>query len=263
VTGLFPLSRAGVLAELAGLGPFFALDSHPARSSPALPWRPLEELFEQPQALQARVAAVREALARAGGLSPAAVELRVAASMAQLGLSARLICPPLGVAVLTGGLLVVEPARMRWQPGAGGAVALSVSDDLLATARASRQQPASLADALAASLLAGPVRALVEASRRFEVSEQVLWGNVASVVHGAVGLIGTAAPGLTGRAEVIAAGLLNQPPLRGRHQGLERGAFRRRSCCLVYRLAPAHGPVCGDCVLDRAPAERIPGGREA
>lgn len=278
-----PLTGAGMRAELARLGPFFALDSHPARSVPALPWRPFDELFRRSDALEARVAAVRGALARACGRSADTVELRVAASMAQLGLAGRLICPALGVAVLTGGLLDADPARMRWQPGAGSTVALSVPDDVLASAAGqdravtaagqdravtaagqdravTTQDAAVLADALAANLLAGPVRALVEASRTFGVSEQLLWGNVASVVSGAAGLIGGAAPGLAGRAQLITAGLLHLPPLRGTHQGGgtdgDRGTFRRRSCCLVYRLTDAPGPVCGDCVLDRAPTRR-------
>jgi ferric iron reductase protein FhuF len=256
--------RAGVLAELAGLGPFFALDSHPARSPAVAPWRPLDELFHQPAALRAWVAAVRGALAEVSGRPVDAVEPRVAASMAQLRLAARLICPAFGVALLTGGLLEVDPARMRWQPSTHGALALSIRDDVMTSANrrdaacpqdpASRHDPARLADALAVSLLAGPVRALVQACRPFKVSEQVLWGNVASVVHGAVALIDTAAPRLTGEAEVIAAGLLDQPPLRGSHQGSDRGTFRRRSCCLVYRLAASPVPVCGDCVLERAPA---------
>lgn len=268
------MSPAGVLADLAGLGPFFALDSHPAQSSPALPWRPLDELFEQPQALRARIAAVRGALAEASGQPVAAVELRVAASMAQLGLAARLICPALGVAVLTGAVLEVDPARMRWQPTTAGAVALSIPADALPPATAPGLDPdlapdrdldldlAGVADALADSLLAGPVRALVQAVRPCGVSERVLWGNVASVVNGAVGLIAAAAPGLAGAAELIATRLLDRPPLHGTHQDGERGAFRRRSCCLVYRLAPPStpmsAPVCGDCVLDRPPASRRP-----
>ena len=254
------VTEAEVLAGLARLGPFFALDSHPAQSAPVPPWRPLAELFQLPGVLGARVTAVRAALAAASGRSVAAVEPRVAASMTQLGLAARLACPALGVAVLTGGLLEVDPARMRWQPGGAGPVALSIPGDAIASATADRRDGASLADALAASVLRGPVRALVEASRPFGVSEQVLWGNVASVVSGAVALVGAAAPTVTGdaapelvgRVEALTARLLAQPPLQGRHQGSGPG-FRRLSCCLVYRLADSSGPVCGDCVLDRAP----------
>ena len=249
-----PLANgAEALAGLARLGPFFALDSHPAESVPVPPWRPLAELFQVPGALEAQVAAVRAALAEASGRCVDAVELRVAASMAQLGLAARLICPALGVAVLTGGLLEADPAGMRWQPGAG-AVPLSIRSDRSTPSTADRWDGARLADALAASVLTGPVRALVEASRPFGVSEQALWGNVASVVSGAVALIAAATPGLTGRADVIVTRLLSQPPLQSRHQGSDEGRFRRRSCCLVYRLADSPTPICGDCVLDRAPA---------
>ncbi|HEX8305764.1 MAG TPA: (2Fe-2S)-binding protein [Jatrophihabitans sp.] len=301
LTGSSRADQAGVLAGLAGLGPFFVLDAHPAHSSPVPPWRPLAGLFDVPGALEAQVAVVREALARASGRPAEAVELRVAASMAQLGLAARLICPALGVAALTGGLLDVDAAGMRWQPGASGAVALSIRDDALAAATGCVRDPATLADLLAAHLLAGPVRALVEATRAFGVSEQVLWGNVASVVHGSVALFGaadlagadlagadlaradlaradlagadSARADLAGRAKAIVAGLLSQPPLRDRHHGSDpegsdpdgsdpdgsdqdgkQRGFRRRSCCLVYRLTDSAAPVCGDCVLDRAPA---------
>jgi FhuF 2Fe-2S C-terminal domain len=264
------VTRAEVLAELARLGPFFALDCHPVGAGLAEGWRPLDELFQQPDVLAARVAVVRGALAEASRQSAGSVELRVAASMAQLGLAARLICPALGVAVLTGGLLEVDPARMRWQPGGGGAVGLSIRADALPAAsrpafdpsaepgQLATAGPARLADALAGMVLDGPVRTLVEASGAFGVSPQVGWGNVASVVNGAKALIGAAEPGLTTAADALVTGLLNQPPLRGTHQlGTHQvstaPAFRRRSCCLVYRLAASPGPVCGDCVLDRAP----------
>jgi ferric iron reductase protein FhuF len=248
------MTGADVLAGLARLGPFFALDCHPAGAVLTGGWRPLIELW-QPEVLATRVAVVRSALAQASGQPAGAVELRVAASMAQLGLAARLICPALGVAVVTGGLLEVDPVRMRWQPGAGGSpIALSIQDDLPASAARDERDPAALADALVASLLAGPVPALIQASTKFGVSPQVGWGNVASVVHGAQALIGAAEPGLTATAGTLVTGLLNQPPLQGRHQGSEHGAFRRRSCCLVYRLTGSSAPVCGDCVLDRAPA---------
>jgi hypothetical protein len=243
-----------VLTALAGLGPFFALGSHPAGSALSDGWRPLEELFQQPGALQARVTATRAALAEASGQLPADVELRVAASMTQLGLAARLVCPALGVAVLTGRPPKTDPARMRWQPGPGGAVALSIQAGALLPASSAATNPAALADALAGAVLDGPVRALVQASTQFGVSPQVLWGNVASVVSGTRALIGVAAPGLSGPTEQIVSGLLARPPLHGRHQGSAAAGFRRRSCCLVYRLVAAQAPVCGDCVLTRGPA---------
>lgn len=254
---------SAVLTELAGLGPFFALGSHPAGSALSGGWRPLEELLQQPGVLQTRVAATRAALAEASGQRPGDVELRVAASMTQLGLAARLVCPALGVAVLTGRLPRIDPAWMRWQPGPGGGVALSIQDGVLLPASSAAANPAALAVALAGSVLDGPVRALVQASGQFGVSPQVLWGNVVSVVNGARALIGLAAPGLSEPTEQIVSGLLARPPLHGRHQGSAATGFRRRSCCLVYRLVAAQAPVCGDCVLTQGPApvSRGPGAR--
>ena len=113
---------------------------------------------------------------------------------------------------------------------------------------------ATLADALADAVLGGPVRELIEGSMRFAVSPQVLWGNVASVVNGARALIGATEPALLGRTEELVSRLLSRPPLHDTHQGSDAAGFRRRSCCLVYRLSPTQAPVCGDCVLDRGPA---------
>lgn len=239
---------ADLLADLARLGPHFALEVHPVDPAPDDRWRPFGELLG---ALDVRVAEVRAGLAAASGRAdPGEVELRVAVSMTQLGLVGRLVCPALGVAVLTGGLLDLDPARLRWQPGPGSAVALSVSADAVGGPGAGAL-PSELAGALAETVLAGPVRMLVEAAGRYRVSKRVLWGNVASVVHGARALIGAGAPDLLGPAEALVAGLLERPPLRGTSQGSPGNDFRRRSCCLVYRLAGAGSPtgICGDCVL--------------
>ncbi len=243
------MTDGGVLAGLARLGPFFALGSHRAGSPLAEGWRPLDELLHQPGALQSQVAAVRAALAEASRQQPGDVEPRVAASMTQLGLAARLICPALGVAVLTGRLLPADPARMRWQPGLGAAIALTTCEDALLLTTGAPDAP-GLADALADAVLDGPVRSLVQATERLGVSPQVLWGNVASVVNGARAMIGAAEPALASTAEEIVSRLLTQPPLRDTHQGSAAAGFRRRSCCLVYRLVAAQTPVCGDCVLD-------------
>ncbi|HEY0166347.1 MAG TPA: (2Fe-2S)-binding protein [Jatrophihabitans sp.] len=257
------MTDGALLTELAGLGPFFALGWHPAGSAPSDGWRPLEELLRQPGVLGTRVAATRAALAEASGQPPGDVELRVAASMTQLGLAARLVCPALGAAALTGRPPRIDPARMRWRPGPGGAVALSISDGALLPTSSAAADPAALAGALADSVLNGPVRALVQTSAQFGVSPQVLWGNVASVVNGARALIGVAAPGLSGPAEQIVSGLLARPPLHGRHQGSAAAGFRRRSCCLVYRLVAAAAPVCGDCVLTRGPTRADRGATRA
>ena len=87
-------------AELAQLGPYFAVSIHPPGRSLPSPWRPLSTLLDSPEDLQRRIVEVRAALA--AGRPPDAVEFRVAASVTHLGVAARLISPALGTAVLLG-----------------------------------------------------------------------------------------------------------------------------------------------------------------
>jgi ferric iron reductase protein FhuF len=130
----------------------------------------------------------------------------------------------------------------------GGAIPLSVRP----AEGAAEEDPERLAATVAARVLDGPVRELTEATLAFSVSDQVLWGNVASAANGAATMIDSAGPSWAGRAHAIITALLARPPLRGTST-VTGGRFRRRSCCLIYRAAPgAAGPVCGDCVL--APA---------
>ena len=83
------------------------------------------------------------------------------------------------------------------------------------------------------------------------VSPRVLWGNVASAVNGAATMIAAARPDLAGRAAEAAAAMLRYPPLAGTYQGHPLRGFRRRNCCLIYRLSPERPAYCGDCVLGR------------
>ncbi|HEX3811269.1 MAG TPA: (2Fe-2S)-binding protein [Mycobacteriales bacterium] len=236
------------LTELAELGPFFALDRHSPDTAPAEPWRSMADLVDG-DALTVRIAAVRTALAAAGGLSPESIEPRVAASIAHLGLVARLISPVLGLAVLTGGVPEVQLRHIRWQPVLGGPFPLSLPVDAIPPRRSI--DPIDIAATISRRVLAGPVAALVEATRQRSVSVHIVWGNVASAVNGASTMIAAARPALAADARVIADRLLATPPLRGTATSGPDG-FRRRSCCLIYRVAPnANGPVCGDCVLTR------------
>jgi ferric iron reductase protein FhuF len=82
------------------------------------------------------------------------------------------------------------------------------------------------------------------------VSPKVLWGNVASGVNGAASMVGRARPDLAVRSRALATGLLDLPVLRGTATGMPGMDFRRRSCCLLYRLGPAAPKaVCADCVI--------------
>jgi hypothetical protein len=220
---------------LAAIGPWFAVQQPVGR------WEPLSALLTSPQPLADRVAAIRTAL----GGDP--VPVRVAASVAQLGLVARLVAPAFGAAVLAGRVPVLDQAG--WQPGIGGPMPLALSDEALAGVAAD-----DLAGAFTDRVLEGPVRDLVELTAAMSVSRRVLWGNVASGLNGAASMVTRARPDLEATVRLLAASLFDRPLLRdtatGRSVGSGSGDFRRRSCCLLYQIA-ASGPksLCGDCVL--------------
>lgn len=251
--------RRETIGGLAALGPLFALDTHPPSSPVAEPWRPMRELVTDPAVLRERVAGVRGYLAAAGGRAPEAVPLRAAASVTQLGLVARLISPVLALAVTTGQVLDFDLARLRWQPVLGNAFPLSVSAAVIDNPGARDRKPEQVATTLARRVLDGAVRETVEATRPLAVSARILWGNAASAVHGAASVIATALPGQAERSQSLVSTLLRLPPLRGTGIRTPQGAFRRRSCCLIYQAAPgASGRVCGDCVLLDRRAEKAP-----
>lgn len=223
------------LRALDELGPFFAVHTH--RDEPGAPWRPVSELVDEPSVLDGRVREVRARLA--GERAAEDVELRVAASVAHLGLVARLVSPVLAVAAVSGELVRTDLRRLRWRAELGGAFPLSVPEAV------GRADPGVIAE----RLLDGSVRQLVEAVGAFSVARQVLWGNVASAVTGAVAVVASGLPQHAEPARALGSALLEREPLRGTG-AVVGGSFRRRSCCLIYRAAPDRsGPVCGDCVL--------------
>lgn len=229
-------------AELAALGPFFAVETHQARPVVS-PWRRLDELITDPVALAERVATIRHGLAAAGGRADEDIEQRVAASVAHLGLVSRLVSPALALAAGHRIVLDAAPESTWWQPVAGGAIPISVV--LPQTLRAT-----DVAPLLASRVLDGPVRVVTEVFTRFSVSPKILWGNVASAVHGAATMLERERPQWTDATRALTAALRACPPLRGTGDVDDRGRFRRRSCCLIYRIAPeGAGPYCGDCVL--------------
>ncbi|HEY5985559.1 MAG TPA: (2Fe-2S)-binding protein [Streptosporangiaceae bacterium] len=240
------------LAELASLGPYFAVTSHDAGSPVSEPWQPLATLTGSPLRLRERIAEVRAALAAAAGCAPEAVEFRVAASVAQLGVAARLVSPALAVAALSAGVLCMDPAVVRWQPVLGGAFPLSLtaSGGVRTPGRSGSGEDDALARELARQLVNGPVRAITEMTAAMSVSRRVVWGNVASAVNGAASMIAAARPSLEARAWAISSALLRHPPLAGGYEGAPGGGFRRRNCCLIYRIAAVPGnAICADCVL--------------
>ncbi len=249
---------------LAELGPFFAVGVHEAdevrggdpRGLPDGPggWRSMAELADGPEVLARRVETVRGLLAAGGGRGPEEVERRVAVSVTHLGLVARIVSPYLALAVLEGRLPVrLGLADLRWRPALGGPYPLSLP-------RLPAGVPgdaAALADGLARVLCEGPVGELVDACAALGVSRHVLWGNAASAVNGAAGMIAAARPDAAAPVRALAGLLLDRGPLHGTAARTPAGAFRRRSCCLIYRAAPGgSGALCGDCALTRVPPRR-------
>jgi hypothetical protein len=256
--GPVQLGTRDVLDGLAAFGPYFVVDTHRPSGAARPPWIPLSVLLESPAVLGERAAAVRAALA--ADRPPDAIEFRVAASVAQLGLAARLLSPAIAVAAAHGQVLELDPAAVWWQPVLGGPFPLSLPGDAFQAQAGGAGggpgvagDPGAAAGLLRDSVLDGPVRRLVELTAGLSVSRAVLWGNVASAINGATAMITRARPGLAGPAQVAGAALLQYGPLAGAFTGTLAAGFRRRSCCLIYRASPGPDtPVCGDCILARS-----------
>ncbi|MGW3108788.1 (2Fe-2S)-binding protein [Streptomyces sp. NPDC001100] len=228
------------LAALRPLGGFFVLRTGAAPDGP-LPT--LATTYENPvsdvyrNSLTFRVHAVAERLQ--------APELRIAASIAQQALAARLWSAALGCAALYGRIPDLDPHLLHWDAGS------SAPDDLwLAEVR-----PLPV-DALADVVLHGhlePLTAALVAHHR--MSAGLLWGNAASALAGAARELDRWArargrPEVATRARALTAELLAHPLLDGTGT-LTGTAFRRRSCCLYYRVPG--GGVCGDCSFTQPP----------
>ncbi len=238
-----PASDEALAEALAALGPFFAVHRHTAAGAPAGTWRPVAELGEPGPALHARIERVRSALAATAGIAPGDVDRRVAVSVAQLGLVARLLAPTIGAAAL-GTSIGTSDDGMWWQDELGGPFPLSVP-----AGPAVPSGPAGTNPVSGPRLSGSAVEAITLACLRdHPVSARVLWGNVASAANGAAAMIGRARPDLAEPARIAADGVLADA--RVEDGALRAGpAFRRRSCCLIYRLTGARTAVCGDCVL--------------
>ncbi|MFJ7147537.1 (2Fe-2S)-binding protein [Streptomyces sp. NPDC100445] len=240
------------LDALRSLGGFFVLRTlpppHPAAAGDATGPHRLPTLAEtyagsaadgRRDALALRVATVA---ARTGTAEP-----RVAASLAQQGLAARLWSAALGCAVLYGRLPRLDPGLLRWDALA------PVPDDLWLTEV--RPLPGD-ADTVAAAVLDAHLQPLGAVLRaRHGVATELLRGNAGSALAATARELDRWAR-LHGRTDVaercraLTDALFTHPLLRA--TGARDGtAFRRRSCCLYYRVPG--GGLCGDCCLTRVP----------
>ncbi|MFI6034783.1 (2Fe-2S)-binding protein [Streptomyces sp. NPDC051315] len=243
------------LAALRPLGGFFALRTAPPAAREAPPSLPtLAEAYGDaspdgdghPLTLRVRKVA----------LALRAPETRIAASVAQQGLAARLWSVALGCAALYGSLPDLDPRLLRWDPRG------SAPDDLwLTEVHARPGDAATLTDAV----LHAHLEPLAEALRsRHSVAPGLLRGNAASALAGAARQLDRWARGhgrtdVSARCGALTAQILAHPLLAATGT-LTGTAFRRRSCCLYYRV-PGAG-VCGDCCFARPPrsSPRAPSG---
>lgn len=171
-------------------------------------------------------------------------ERRVAASIAQFGLAARLWSIALGSAALHGTLPALRPADLRWTPER------TTPDDLLLTDPGTL--PASVAAIRAAVHEAHLVPLAAAVRRDTRISPGLLWGNAGSALAGAVREIDawarrTGRTDAADRARTLADGLFDHPDLA---RTVRDPGMRRTTCCLHYRVG---GGLCGDCAFDTPP----------
>ncbi|MFH8798636.1 (2Fe-2S)-binding protein [Streptomyces sp. NPDC017936] len=243
------------LAALRPLGGFFALrTASPAAGEPPVALPTLARTYaHEPSSvhgdpLGSRIRKVAGALR--------APEARIAASVAHQGLAARLWSVALGCAALYGALPDLDPRLLRWDPDG------SAPDDLWLTEVRARPGDAA---ALAEAVLHGHLEPLAGALRgRRPLAPGLLRGNAASALAGAARQLDRWArehgrADVRARSHALTAELFTHPLLAG--AGTFAGtAFRRRSCCLYYRVPG--GGVCGDCCFVRPPrsSPRAPSG---
>lgn len=246
-----PWSATASLDAARALGPFFAVDIHPQCPGPS--WCSAATLLADPELMHARVTATRELLAVAGSVRPEAVDMRTAASLNSLGLLARLICPVLGGALLTGTLPVVDLDSWLLGPPASGPTPVAARSAQGVTCAGSTD----LAAAMVEHCLDPVVRPVVDRiAHVFRLSTHVLWGNAASALAGAARMAVQARPELASATAATVGDLLQKGPLAGTGAWIRPDSpgspsyLVRRSCCLLYRVSGAS--PCGDCILLRS-----------
>jgi ferric iron reductase protein FhuF len=230
-----------VLRTVARLGPYFTWE--PFDGDPG--WRPLSDLLDA-DVVASRVGVARSALVRMTGLSPGEIGEREVASITFLGYASRLLSPLLGAAALTGTFLAPAVGDLWWRPVDGGPLPIAYNEISDLSGRGSGSGEAALE--------LGPVGQLLAVfGKRFSLPEHLLWGNAASALAGAAGMIAGAEPAAAARAAALVDGMLQRPPLAGTatlerpDPAVDRWFLVRNNCCLYYRIPG--GGTCGDCVL--------------
>ncbi len=221
------------------MGSFFAVEL----SLQGPHWQPLDNLVSDRELLAARVETARLILAAQAGVGADQIDNKVAASLVQFGLVARLIAPAAACAVLSSSVPDLDPGQVWWQPRNNDPVPLSIPQPRGRSATSLGE----IAEALSVLVIDAAIQPLVHTTEElFGISPKVLWGNVASGLAGAAEAIGASRPDLAQRAADIVAAVLARASLHASGAYTDR-CFQRRSCCLYYRIPNAR--LCGDCIL--------------
>jgi ferric iron reductase protein FhuF len=210
------------LRRIRGISPFFALDV----GRPGPDWLPGEAVLDG-----SALPGVLDAI----GARYRTDERRVAASLFFLSWTARLLCPVVGALVVGGRVLDVRPENLWWRYDAASGLAVRLAEPAYGPEAAQALAP-----------VVASVRSVVP------VAEGLLWGNAASSIAGALLTVLRSGTATRQECEEWGARLLSAPPLAGTGEFLDFPGdlfFRRRSCCLYYRLDG--GGTCGDCPLPR------------
>lgn len=255
------VDAAAVLTRIGEVSPYFRLEIDEGSA-------PLAEFYADDDAIRSAVRRV--------GLAMGTEEFRTAASTFHIGVVARLWSITLGAMVLTGTRVLLDPARIFYSPTSTG-ITLSTEDPQVQTldpqARGADGTIGGAAAAEAAAALQDGHLGVLAAGlgRAGSIARPMLRGNTVATVFGAGRMIDrhlgwSAPPEFTGpalpepvlpaargpgwRSALITAA---SEPLAGAAEFDAAGGYRRRSCCLYYRVPG--GGLCGDCVLDTVPGD--------
>jgi hypothetical protein len=257
-------SGAQTLETLGWLGGFFVLAAPPPAGSDAVPWaRVLTE-----DALTARFATVRAALAASTGMPVDEVDPKVAVSATQVGLASRLWSVALASAVLGGWLPDLGSRSLLASPVHRGEVPLGVADPTRGYAVASLPEAA---DVVVRTVVTDSLALLTSAcASAGRTPSKVLVSNSTSALVGAARVLAASRPDRGADAWALARLLLAHPAVAaggevvapatlpaGVGGAMQRGdeGFLRSGCCVFYRL-PGHG-LCPDCVLAPSRPEQV------
>lgn len=251
------------MRTLHDLGGFHEVVASP-QGADAAPW---SQVLAK-DALTARFAAVRGALATGSGIPVDDVDPKVAVSATQVGLASRLWSVTLASTVLHHQVPDLSPGNLLASPVHRGAVPLGMVDPGRRYAVTSVPAAVTLIEGL---VVRGSLAALNTACAQVgRTPERVLVSNAASSLVGAARVLAMLRPEAGPRAWELARALLALPEVAcggglqdpgglpagvgGRLEGPDE-AFLRSGCCVFYRL-PGHG-LCPDCVLARHRPEQV------